>query len=31
MTGVTGDTTHQAAYDLKKLRGKHLVDKSDRQ
>ena len=30
MTGVTGYTTRQAAYDLKKLRGKHLLDKPAR-
>ena len=32
MTGQTdtGDTTRQAAYDLRKLRGKHLVDKPGR-
>jgi len=29
-TGRTGYTTRQAAYDLKKLRGKHLVDKPGR-
>ena len=28
--GRTGYTTRQAAYDLKKLRGKHLVDKPAR-
>lgn len=30
MTGDTGYTTRQAAYDLKKLRGKQLVDKPGR-
>ncbi len=30
MTGNTGYTLRQAAYDLRKLRGKHLVDKPDR-
>jgi hypothetical protein len=30
MTGQTGYTTRQAAYDLKKLRGKHLVGKPAR-
>ena len=30
MTGHDGYTTRQAAYDLRKLRGKHLVDKPGR-
>jgi len=30
VTGQTAYTTRQAAYDLKKLRGKHLVDKPGR-
>jgi hypothetical protein len=30
MTGNTGYTVRQAAYDLRKLRGKHLVDKPGR-
>jgi hypothetical protein len=30
VTGRTGYTTRQAAYDLKKLRGKHLVDRPGR-
>jgi hypothetical protein len=30
MTGQTGYTNRQAAYDLRKLRGKHLIDKPGR-
>jgi DNA-binding transcriptional ArsR family regulator len=30
LTGQTGYTRRQAAYDLKKLRGKHLIDKPGR-